>query len=281
MKTFVLTLILIAGSAQAFVSGPSAVKAGENYLSAGVQSERGKVEPNENRASYQDAQIDIYKLRYTRGFEGFLNLSRSNVYLEYGSFQSAREQVGNTLFYDQDRGSYLTLGFAGDFMHDLDRQFGFYVQVSPMRSYNEKKFSNPRLDQFAAGLTSAFHISENFFQKNLIHYGSGDTPNQNAYLAIDTGFGYKLNHLVGRQLTVTGSLFLEADTTERKDAAYDAAFSPAGTQDRIRAFKYGTVIGADVALTDAVNLNVSSLQKLGGYDARSTQVFTMNLGYKF
>lgn len=281
MKTIFIFCLFIATSAHAFVSGPSSVNAGENYISAGLQSERGKVEPNENRASFQDAQIDIYKLRYTRGFEGLLNLSRSSLFVEYGSFQSAKEQVGNTLFYNKDSGSYLTLGLAGDFMHDLDKQFGFYVQFSPVRSYNEKKFSNPRLDQFAVGLTSAFHISENFFQKNLIHYGSGDTPSQNSYLAIDTGFGYKLNHLVGRQLTVTASLFLEADTSERKDTGYDAAFSPAGTQDRIRAFKYGTVIGADVALTEYLNLAVSSLQKLGGYDARSTQIMNASLGYKF
>jgi hypothetical protein len=281
MKLFLITTFLFLNSATAFVSGPSSVNAGENYVSVGTQAERGKVEPNENRASYQDAQIDIYKLKYVRGLEDFVGLSSSNFYFEYGSFTSAKEQVGSTLFYEKDQGSYVTLGFSGDIVRDLEKQFGFYLQTSPIRSYNENKFSNPRLDILAIGLTSTFSVSDNFFQKNLIHYGSGDGTNQNSYLAIDTGFGYRLNHLVSRQLTLTGSLFLEADTAERKDASYDIAFSPTGTQDRIRSFKYGTLLGIDMALTDRMSMNINYLQKLGGYDARSTQIYTGGIGYKF
>lgn len=281
MKNLLFAILLMSSNSHAFVSGPSSVNGGENHLSIGTQAERGKVEPNENRTSFQDAQIDIYKLKYVRGFDGFLGLSRSNVYFEYGNFRSAQEQVNSTLFYEKDEGSYLTLGFSSDIVHDLDKQFGFYIQTTPSRSYNKNKFSNPRLDLFALGLTSAFNITENFFQKNLIHYGSGDSSAQNSYLAIDTGFGYRLNHLVGRQFTVSGSLFLEADMSQRRDASYDAAFSPAGTQDRIRAFKYGTLIGADIALTSTINLSMNYLQKLGGYDARSTKIYTANIGYKF
>lgn len=281
MKRILFAALLISIKSHAFVSGPSSVNAGENYVAIGTQAERGKVEPNENRSSFQDAQIDIYKLKYLRGFEGLLGLSRSNVYVEYGSFSSAKEQLGTTVFYDKDQGSYLSLGLSGDIVHDLEKQFGFYVHTTPSRSYNKNKFSNPRLDLLALGLTSAFNVTENFFQKNLIHYGSGDGSAQNSYLAIDTGFGYRLNHLVGRQFTVSGSLFLEADMSERKDASYDAAFSPSGTQDRIRAFKYGTLIGADIAITNQINFNINYLQKLGGYDARSTQIYTANVGYKF
>lgn len=185
------------------------------------------------------------------------------------------------MFYEKDQGSYLTVGLSGDIVHDLDKQFGLYIQTTPSRSYNKNKFSNPRLDLFALGLTSAFNITENFFQRNLIHYGSGDGSAQNSYLVVDTGFGYRLNQLVGRQLTVSSSLFLEADTSERQDASYDSVFSPAGTQDRIRAFKYGTVVGAEVAITHQINFNVNYLQKLGGYDARSTQIYTANIGLKF
>jgi hypothetical protein len=281
MKKILIAAFLASSNAYAFVSGPSSVNAGENYVSIGTQTERGKVEPNENRSSFQDAQIDIYKLKYVRGFNEFLGLSRSNVFFEYGSFSSAKEQIGSTLFYEKDQGSYFTLGLSGDIVHDLDKQFGFYIQTTPSRSYNKNKFSNPRLDIFALGITSAFNVTENFFQKNLIHFGSGDGSAQNSYLAIDTGFGYRLNQLVGRQFTVSGSLFLEADMSERKDTSYDAAFSPAGTQDRIRAFKYGTLIGADIAITNQMNFNINYLQKLGGYDARSTQIYTASIGLKF
>lgn len=281
MRIFTIAAVLVSNSAMAFVSGPSSVDAGEQYISIGTQAERGKVEPNENKASFQSAQIDIYKLKYVRGMDNLPGLSSSNVYFEYGSFSSAQEQVGSTLFYEKDQGAYLTLGLSGDIVHEADRQLGLYVQLSPGRTYNKNKFSNPRLDLFAIGLTSAFNVTDKLFQRNLIHYGSGDTPNQNAYLAVDTGFGYRLNHLLGRQFTVTGSLFIEADMTERTDPSYDAAFSPSGTQDRIRAFKYGTLLGVDVALTNKVNMNINYLQKLGGYDARSTQIFAANIGYQF
>lgn len=281
MKYLILAAIFFSGKLFAFVSGPSTVNAGENYITVGSQSDRGKIEPNENRNSFQDAKIDAYKVKYARGFEEIFGLGRSNVYIEYGSFSSATEQIGPTVFYEKDKGSYLTLGLSGDLVHDLDKQFGFYIQITPSRSYNRNKFSNPRLDTFAFGLSSAFNVTENFFQKNLIHYGSGDRPAQNSYLALDIGFGYKLNHLVGRQFTLSTSLFFEADTSERKDSLYDSTFSPSGTQDRIRAFKYGSLFSADIALTNQINLNVSYLEKLGGYDARSTQIFSSNIGYKF
>ena len=207
MKYLILASALIANHAIAFVSGPSTVNAGETYISIGTQAERGKIEPNENKDSYQDAQTDIHKIKLVRGFDGLLGLGRSNLYFEYGSFISAKEQGRNTVFYDKDQGSYLTLGFSGDLVHDLDKQFGVYFQISPVRSYNKNKFSNPRLDVFALGFTSAINITNDFFYKNLFHFGSGDGSAQNSSFAIDTGFGYKLNHLLGRQLTVSGSLF--------------------------------------------------------------------------
>lgn len=281
MKFQFLLPLLFAYPASAFVAGPSTVNAGENYLSLGSQSERGKVEPNENRSSFQDAKIDLYKLRYARGFEGFMGLSRSNLYAEYGSFKSASEQVGSTVFYKEDEGSYFTIGFAGDLLHDLDRQFGFYIQATPVRNYNKMKFSNPRLDVFALGLTAALNVTDHLFYRTLFHYGAGDGREQNSSIAIDTGLGYRLGHLVDRPWTVSASVFLEADTAERKDATYDAAFSPTGTQDRIRAFKYGTLIGTDFAISDSLNLGASQLQKLGGYDARATQIYNLNVGYKF
>lgn len=281
MKTIFIIAILMARVSYAFVSGPGQVNPNENFVSIENQSERGKVEPNENRASFQDAKIDIQKLRYTRGFDQVLSISGTKIYAEYGQFKSAKEEVDSTIFYEADQGSYITLGINGDVVRTLDKQFGFYLQFSPIRNYNENKFSNPRIDQFAVGLTSSQNITDNFFQKNLIHFGSGDGQKQNSYIAFDTGFGYKLDSFVGRQMTLGGSLFLEADTSQHFDSSYDAAFSPAGTQDRIRAFKYGTVYSADVALAQSLSLKINYLQKLGGYDARSTEILSLNLGYKF
>ncbi len=275
-KIIALMALVFSPQAFAFVAGPSSVGPGENMLTIGGQFERGKIEPNENRSSYQDAKIDVQKLKYTRGLTEIFGLSHANLSAEFGQFTSNEERVGSTLFYESDKGSYLSLGFSADFLHEVDRQFGFYIQLNPSRIYNKKKFSNPRLDLYALGLTSAFNISENFFQKSLLHLGSGDGSDQNSYVAIDYGFGYRFNGV-----TVTTSLFVEADTNQRFDSAYDASFSPAGTQDRVRAFKYGTVVGADFAATSSLNVNFNYLQKLGGYDARATQVYTLGFGFKF
>jgi hypothetical protein len=40
-------------------------------------------------------------------------------------------------------------------------------------------------------------------------------------------------------------------------------------------------LGADIAITNSLNLKLSYLQKLGGYDARSTQIYNSSLGFKF
>lgn len=277
----ILIAILLNGRAQAFVSGPSTVNPGENLILLGTQLERGKIEPNENKNSYQDAEIDLYKLKYARGIDAFSMLDFIVFSLEYGQFKSIEEVVGSDLFYKEDKGSYATLGFSADILHEVDRKFGFYIHVSPFRDYNEKKFSNPRLDLFSIGVTSAFNITDKLFQKSLIHFGSGDGSDQNSYLALDIGFGYRLNEFFGKPFAVSASLFLEADAKQRKDASYDAAFSPAGTEDRIRAFKYGTLVGFDLAITDNQTINFYYLQKLAGYDARSTEIYTLSLGHKF
>lgn len=274
-------LILASAKCFALITGPSSLDTGKNYLSISLQSERGKIEPNENKSSYQEAQIDILKLKYSNRIDGLFSQIHTKYFFEFGSFTSAQEKVGNSLFYEQDKGAYLTIGFSLDLLNDLDKHFGTYFQISPFRRYNSKKFSNPRFDTAAFGLTSSFNVTDSLFQKNLIHIGFGDGTHQNSYLAIDTGLGYRLIHLIGQNITLLGSLFVEVDTAERNDLSYDQAFSPPGQQDRIRSAKYGTVLGIDSALTNEVNLSLNILQKLGGYDARSTQILNLNLGYKF
>lgn len=284
MKTsllFFLTVSLISIPSYSFVSGPSSVKTDENLLTISNQSEGGTIEPNTNKSSFQSAQISILKLRYSRGLKNPFDSGDSSLFIEAGQFSSGKEQVGSNLFYDEDKGSFVILGYSFDLIHTPEKQLSLYAQASPSRSYNKNKFSNPRLDLFALGLVSSFSLSENLFQKSLIHYGSGDTPEQNSSIAVDIGFGYKLTQILGRQAVITSSLFLEADTSEHFDSAYDTVFSPTGTQDRVRSFKYGSLVGFDIELTKNTALNLSYLQKLGGYDARSTQILSAGLSLKF
>lgn len=281
INKIVCLLICFSNNSYALVNGPEGSNAGKKSIRLSSQMERGKVEPNENKTSFQSAQIDLFKLRYVQDLESLFGLSGSNIFLEYGIFNSSKEQVGSTLFYKKDSGSYFSLGISRDLLASQEKNLIAYFQFSPLRSYNKDKFSNPRLDSFALGLASSFEVTSTLFQRSLIHIGSGDGSDQNSYLVLDLGFGYRLNHLVKWPFTVLGSLFMEADTSERKDPLYDIAFSPTGTQDRIRSSKYGTLFGAEISLTQRSQLHLAYLQKLGGYDARATQVYTAELGYNF
>ena len=276
-----LLATFISFNAVALVSGVNAVEEGESRIGIEAQTEGGKIEPNENKASFQDADIKVNRLKYSYGLGDFFKLSNVNINIEYGQFTSKEERVGASLFYPSDAGNYMSVGFSAELVHDADKVLGLYLNVIPTSSYNEKKFSNPRVDLYSLGLNSSFNISENVFQKNLIYYGSGDGQDQNPYLAIDTGFGFRLNKLVKFPLFLFSSLFLEADLKDRYDNSYDAVFSATGTQDRIRAFKYGSLLGLAAEVTNEINITFDYLQKLGGYDARSTQISKMGLSYKF
>lgn len=276
-----MALFLLSLNSFALVSGVSAVGEGESRLALENQIERGQVEPNENKTSYQDADIKINRLRYSYGLGDVLGLKYVSLNLEYGQFTSKEERAAGTLFYAEDSGNYATLGLSGEILHDADRVFGFYVNATPSSKYDKKKFSNPRIDTFAFGLTSSFNISENVFYKNLFHYGSGDGTDQNSYFAVDTGFGFRLANLVRFPLVLSSTLFFEADLKDRFDSSYDAVFSAAGRTDRIRAFKYGSLIALNAEVTKAIGLSFEHLQKLGGYDARSTQITKVGVSYKF
>lgn len=92
MKLVLICTFFFSLSVKSFVSGPSTIDAGYNYISFGTQVERGKVEPNENRSSFQNAQINIHKLKYIHGLDGFLGLNRSNLNFEFGSFTKDNDQ---------------------------------------------------------------------------------------------------------------------------------------------------------------------------------------------
>ena len=268
----VLSVFLFCLQANALVNGVSSVATGESRIDITTQIEGGKIEPNENKASFQNADIKTNHLKYTYGLDSFSVFSVPNLSVSYSQFTSNEERVGNTLFYAADKGSVLTLGFSAELLHDPNRQFGFYINVTPSSNYNKKKFSNSRIDTFSFGVNSLFNLSAEIFQKSLIHYASGDGQDQNSSLAVDSGFGFRLSKWAQFPLVLSTTLFLEADLKDRFDASYDAAFSALGTTDRIRAFKYGTLLGLSGNVTDSVSVSFDYLQKLGGYDARSTQI---------
>lgn len=281
MRLLGAIFLMMTNNAYALIGGSDTLGPNENRYTVESQIERGKVEPNEDKTSFQDAKINIYKLKYSRGFSDFSVFLRPTLNLEFWHFNSAEEKVGATVFYAKDSGSFSNLGFSADFVHDPDKQIGFYLYFRPIVKYNANKFSNPRLDRFSLGMTNSHNLTQTVFQKNLVHLGSGDGAAQNPYLAVNNGFGIRLNEYVGKSAILSGSLVFEADLKDRFDTTYDATFSAPSKPDRVRSFKYGVLVGINADIRQRLSISIDFLQKLGGYDARSTQIAKAALHYKF
>lgn len=280
-KLFILMVCALQwpSNAAALVSGPSALSAGEWNVEMRTVFERGKIEPNENRASFQSAQIDIYKLTVARGLSDLPFGQDHSVRLDYLRFTSGREAVGAQVFYEQDTGNVATLTYGFNFVHEASYSAGMYLSASPLTNYNQRKFSSPRVDLWALGLKTGLEISEAWILENSVHYGSGIPGRQNAYVAFTQLAGFKFS--LGVPLTLKLGPYAELDMQERVDAEYDAAFSAPGRSDRIRSMKVGTVISLDAKISSKWYLGAGYVQKLGGYDAPATNASFASLGAKF
>lgn len=76
----VCLMICFSNNSYALVSGPEGSNAGKKSIRLSSQMERGKVEPNENKTSFQSAQIDLFKLRYVQDLKSLFGLSGSNIF---------------------------------------------------------------------------------------------------------------------------------------------------------------------------------------------------------
>lgn len=274
-------VVLAIPSAKALVSGPSAVGEGMWGVELRAIQERGLVEPNEDRASYQPARIDLVRVSATRGFSapGFGQDHFARVDLT--SLTSGREEVAGRTFYEEDRGHVVTLSYGFNFLHEPTASAGLYFSVSPVTDFNHRKFSVPRVDVWAIGLKSGLEIIDQWFLENSAHLGSGIPGRQNSYLALTQIVGSRFRVFDENQLFLKFGPYAELDLQDRFDEAYDDAFSPAGRRDRIRSMKIGTILSADLMLGANHYLNLAYVQKLGGYDAVATNASTLSWGTRF
>lgn len=275
----ILFLCFKTNDAFSFVSATQSTKEGQVFLQFENQLERGKIEPNEDKSSFQDASINIYKLKSHLGVGQLFIFSDANLSLDYSIFSSKKEVFENTLIYPSDDGHFLSFGFSGDFLHDDQKKMGLIFKLMPLKKYNKNKFSNPRLDTFTLGVNSSINLSELVFHKSFIQFGSGDRPQQNSSFFLQNEIAFRLDEYIHRSSAFSFGFVLEMDTSERLDINYDRLFSASNRSDRVRASKYGLVAGLDMVLINDLSLNVQFLQKLGGYDARATQVMSIAFGY--
>lgn len=240
--------------------------------------ERGKVEPNENRDSYQEAKIDIYQIAITRKLPDALSPGSSPyVKIDYKNIRSGAEIVGGRSFYAEDRGNTLglTYGFSVDTSENSN--LSFYGSVTPIRDLNENKFSLPRVDLWNLGMQSSSNWSEYWGFESSILYGSGIAGKQNSYLATAQSFVLKANTKNAMPITFRIGPYAELDLSERFDAQYDAVFTAPGRRDRIRSAKIGFLTSADISAPGFADISIGYIQKLGGYDATATNAITIAL----
>lgn len=278
---FAGVLVIFSLQANALVSSPSAVSEGQWNVELKSTLERGKIEPNENRSSFQTAEIDIHQLSVTKGVESFSLGSDYFLRLDLKYLKSGAEEVSGQVFYAADTGHAVTLTGGFNLVHDPAYKAGLYFSLTPVAEFNKDKFSVPRVDLWGLGFKSSIELSRTFFIEDSLHYGSGLPGHQNSYLAFTHLFALRLDAAVESQASIKWGPYAELDTSERRDSKYDAAFSPAGTQDRIRSMKVGVISSIEFGLTRETYGSVTYVQKLGGYDAPATTALSIALGANF
>lgn len=125
MKTYFIFLIIISATfkVQALVGFSDTLDKSKHQISYEYQLEAGKLEPNENKTSFQTAEIKVNKLSYGFGLGDMLYFDKLTLNLDYSQFTSAEERVGSNLFYEADSGYFLNLGVTFEILHEADRLF--------------------------------------------------------------------------------------------------------------------------------------------------------------
>lgn len=275
-------VVLLAVDSWGLVISPTGVNFDGYLIEYKLIQERGKIEPNENPNSFQDAKIDINQFSVTKGLHGLVTKGKDHyLRIDYKDFKSGQEQVSGQLFYEQDRGQNLMLTLGMNFVHELQYKAGIYMAYSPLVDFNEEKFSVPRVDLWQLGLTSAVQLSDEWFMENQLHYGSGIDNKQNGYIVLNQLVGYKFDSAFDLPLLFKYGPYLESDTEQRQDKKYDAAFFPSGPSDRVRSMKYGVNMHISYTLNQKYVLAIGEVQKLGGYDAVATRAYYFSLAGVF
>lgn len=238
--------------------------------------ERGKIEPNENKSSFQDAQIDVHQLGVTKSLDGLRFGADHFARIELKYFKSGSETVGGREFYSTDHGKSVSLSYGFNLVHEPSYTSGIYFSVSPLIDFNTSKFSVPRIDLWNLGFRTSVELSDQLFVEGGLHLGSGIPGKQNPYLAFSNLFALRAAYWILRF-----GPYAEIDVGERTDAAYDAVYSPIGTQDRIRSVKVGFISGIEMPLSKDLVSSLAYVQKLGGYDAPATNALSFAIETNF
>jgi hypothetical protein len=251
-----------APGAGAFVATAVGGRPGELDVQGKVTVERGKIEPNENDASWQKA-TGWYEYTlgagYTFGHLGPLQFFSAR--LEATHYQSPAERSDPTKwqvnpegssppgtlgaecaagatylgdftceFHAEDRGTIVTASISAAVAHDPKYAFGLYLRGQAPLGMDLDKFANPRIDYFSGGWQAGVELTDWLGYESILFVGGGTRPfgkQQNGAVALNNLLHFRARRwLLPWKAGVKIGPYVEGDLHERFDARYDAAFSP-------------------------------------------------------
>lgn len=296
--------LLVSTSAHALIPVPVGGRAGDVDVTARVTLERGKVEPNENPASWQNANWELYSVGggYTYGDAG--PLRDLSFRLEGTWFTAPTERSdpsrglvpadrcltgripgpGQCVFHSADTGVFITPSFAFNVIHRPAFSFGFFLLGNIPIGIDSRRFVVPRTDFVAGGFQTGTRLSPSFTFESRTYFGSGlkmGGGKQNGTIAITNLLGYEAaSWLLPWKAGIKAGSYFDGDLFgERADAAYDAAYTAGYPErsDRIRMMRFGAVVAPYAQVTEHAALELSFVQKIFGYDTPATRFISIGV----
>lgn len=304
-----LAMVGSAARAEALIPIPVGGHPKELDVFARLTLERGLVEPNENKASWQKAQWEMFTVGGGYGFGDVGFLQDVSARLEFTGYQSPEEvndpqkglvpasacggvalDPGRCQFHPADRGSFVTPSVAASLAHTGTLSFGVFLLANIPIGIDYAKFVVPRIDLVGGGFRAGIEPSEWFSFETSFYVGSGSAgarSKQNGTFAATQLLHFKSPRVGGSpffRFGVKVGPYVDGDLFgERTDPVYDRAYTAGYPErtDRIRMFRFAAMALPYVQMSDKLSLELSYLQKLFGYDTPATQLYSATVRYVF
>lgn len=277
---------------------------------ARVTLERGLVEPNENKASWQKANWEMLTVGGGYGLGHFGVLQDLSVRFEVTGYQSpaevndlARGAVapaqcsgralgpGECEFHPRDKGTFITPSISTSLVHTATVSLGVFLVGNVPIGVNYEKFVLPRIDYVGGGFRTGIEFESWFAFETSFYVGSGSprpgSRRQNGTFAATQLLHFRTGRLGTSPFFRAGvkvGPYVDGDLIgERTDARYDQAYTAGYPErtDRLRMFRFAATFLPYVQMSDKLSLELGYLQKLFGYDTPATQLYTATIRYVF
>jgi hypothetical protein len=296
---------VVSRDASALIPVPVGGHPGEVDASFRLTLERGKVEPNENRASLQKARLTLYTVGvgYAHGdlgvlqdvtfrLEGTYFTSPAEVNdLSRGAVAPAQcitgriPGPGQCEFHPANEAGFVSPSVNFNLVHQGDFSFGLFALVNIPVGIDFSKFVLPRTDTVAGGFTTGTRMTPWMSVEMRTYVGSGVSGKQNGTIAVTNLLGFEARRwLLPWKAGLKVGTYFDGDLFgESHDAAYDAAYTPGypASSDRVRMMRFGVVVAPYFQITERGALELGYVQKVFGYDTPATQFYTAGVRVVF